>query len=66
MVAPAAAAITRSASSSSPPRSPTEAEAEAAAKQLIAETGSPITVVKAQIHAGGLRYPNPIGLPPLP
>jgi len=31
----------------------TEAEAEAAAKQLIAETGSPITVVKAQIHAGG-------------
>ncbi|MBI2389194.1 MAG: ADP-forming succinate--CoA ligase subunit beta [Deltaproteobacteria bacterium] len=31
----------------------TVAEAEAAAKQLIEETGSPITVVKAQIHAGG-------------
>jgi succinyl-CoA synthetase beta subunit len=28
-------------------------EAEAAAKQLIADTGSPVTVVKAQIHAGG-------------
>jgi len=28
-------------------------EAEAAAKRLIAETGSQITVVKAQIHAGG-------------
>lgn len=28
-------------------------EAEAAAKQLIAETGSEIVVVKAQIHAGG-------------
>jgi succinyl-CoA synthetase beta subunit len=28
-------------------------EATAAAKQLSAETGSPITVVKAQIHAGG-------------
>ena len=28
-------------------------EAEAAAKKLIAETGSPIVVVKAQIHAGG-------------
>jgi succinyl-CoA synthetase beta subunit len=28
-------------------------EAEAAAKRLIAETGSPIVVVKAQIHAGG-------------
>jgi succinyl-CoA synthetase beta subunit len=29
------------------------AEAEAAAAKLIAETGSPVTVVKAQIHAGG-------------
>ena len=28
-------------------------EAEAAAKKLVAETGSPIVVVKAQIHAGG-------------
>jgi succinyl-CoA synthetase beta subunit len=28
-------------------------EAEAAAKKLIAETGSNVTVVKAQIHAGG-------------
>ncbi|CAN5399729.1 ADP-forming succinate--CoA ligase subunit beta [soil metagenome] len=28
-------------------------EAEAAAKKLIEETGSPVTVVKAQIHAGG-------------
>jgi succinyl-CoA synthetase beta subunit len=28
-------------------------EAEAAAKRLIAETGSQLTVVKAQIHAGG-------------
>ena len=28
-------------------------EAEAAAKKLIAETGSPVVVVKAQIHAGG-------------
>ncbi|HQY62570.1 MAG: ADP-forming succinate--CoA ligase subunit beta [Myxococcales bacterium] len=28
-------------------------EAEAAAKKLIAETGSEVTVVKAQIHAGG-------------
>jgi succinyl-CoA synthetase beta subunit len=28
-------------------------EAEAAATKLIAETGSPVTVVKAQIHAGG-------------
>ena len=28
-------------------------EAEAAAKKLIAETGSQVTVVKAQIHAGG-------------
>jgi succinyl-CoA synthetase beta subunit len=28
-------------------------EAEAAAKQLVADTGSPVTVVKAQIHAGG-------------
>jgi len=28
-------------------------EAEAKAKQLIAETGSPVVVVKAQIHAGG-------------
>jgi succinyl-CoA synthetase beta subunit len=28
-------------------------EAEAAAKKLAAETGSPIVVVKAQIHAGG-------------
>ncbi len=28
-------------------------EAEAAAKRLIAETGSNVTVVKAQIHAGG-------------
>ncbi len=28
-------------------------EAEAAAKQLIAETGIPVVVVKAQIHAGG-------------
>jgi succinyl-CoA synthetase beta subunit len=31
----------------------TAAEAEAAAKKLIAETGSSIVVVKAQIHAGG-------------
>jgi succinyl-CoA synthetase beta subunit len=29
------------------------AEAEAAATKLIAETGTPVTVVKAQIHAGG-------------
>ncbi len=29
------------------------AEAEAAAKRLIDATGSPVTVVKAQIHAGG-------------
>src|SRR5690606_7389771 len=29
------------------------AEAEAAAKKLIAETGSEVCVVKAQIHAGG-------------
>jgi succinyl-CoA synthetase beta subunit len=28
-------------------------EAEAAAKKLIAETGSQVTVIKAQIHAGG-------------
>ncbi|HVR03418.1 MAG TPA: ATP-grasp domain-containing protein, partial [Polyangia bacterium] len=28
-------------------------EAEAAAKALIAETGSEVVVVKAQIHAGG-------------
>jgi len=28
-------------------------EAEAQAKKLIAETGSPVTVIKAQIHAGG-------------
>jgi succinyl-CoA synthetase beta subunit len=28
-------------------------EAEAAAKRLITETGSPVVVVKAQIHAGG-------------
>jgi succinyl-CoA synthetase beta subunit len=28
-------------------------EAEAKAKQLVAETGSPVVVVKAQIHAGG-------------
>jgi len=28
-------------------------EAEAAAKKLLAETGSPVVVVKAQIHAGG-------------
>ena len=28
-------------------------EAEAAAKRLATETGSPVTVVKAQIHAGG-------------
>ena len=28
-------------------------EAEKAAEKLIAETGSPVTVVKAQIHAGG-------------
>jgi succinyl-CoA synthetase beta subunit len=28
-------------------------EAEAAAKKLVAETGSPVVVVKAQIHAGG-------------
>src|SRR4051794_21974678 len=28
-------------------------EAEAAAKRLISETGSPVVVVKAQIHAGG-------------
>ncbi len=28
-------------------------EAEARAKQLLAETGSPVVVVKAQIHAGG-------------
>ncbi|HEY5147491.1 MAG TPA: ATP-grasp domain-containing protein, partial [Polyangiaceae bacterium] len=28
-------------------------EAEAAAKKLAAETGGPVVVVKAQIHAGG-------------
>ncbi|MEO8215009.1 MAG: ATP-grasp domain-containing protein, partial [Myxococcales bacterium] len=28
-------------------------EAESAAKQIIAETGSEVVVVKAQIHAGG-------------
>lgn len=31
----------------------TAAEAEAAARKLIEETGNPIVVVKAQIHAGG-------------
>src|SRR5689334_9948062 len=31
----------------------TSAEAEAAAKKLIDETGIPVVVVKAQIHAGG-------------
>jgi succinyl-CoA synthetase beta subunit len=31
----------------------TVAEAEAAAKKLIDETGNPVVVVKAQIHAGG-------------
>jgi succinyl-CoA synthetase beta subunit len=29
------------------------AEAETAAKRLVEETGSPVVVVKAQIHAGG-------------